>query len=63
MKTLLQQALDMFSLGYKEEAWKIAKLDKGLLPDVSKEEWFQFANKAIERRRREAESLLPDNYF
>lgn len=63
MQSILKQALDTFSLGHKEEAWGIAQLDTCLLPDVTKEQWFEFAELAIKRRQQEKTIKLPTNYY
>ena len=50
---ILNQALEALKNGNEEEAWKIAQQDEGLLPHVTKEQWIEFAYKAIERREQE----------
>lgn len=50
MKKTLNQALEIAKAGNWEKAWQVAQEDEGLLPEVTKSQWIEFAKKAIERR-------------
>ncbi len=53
MKTTLNQALEILKNGNEQEAWEVAQQDEGLNEGVTKEQWLDFANKAIARREAE----------
>ena len=53
MTTTLNQALEILKNGNEQEAWVVAQQDAGLNKGVTKEQWLDFANKAIARREAE----------
>ena len=53
----LNQALETAKNGNWNKAWEIAQQDEGLLPEVTKEQWIEFAKKAIDRRESEAQAM------
>ena len=54
-KMNLNEALEILGNGNEDKAWEVAQQDEGLNEGVTKEQWLDFAYKAIERRKAEAE--------
>jgi hypothetical protein len=51
---ILNEALRELEAGNVETAWTLAKMDEGLLPTVTRDQWLAFAYKAIaDRKERE----------
>lgn len=51
----VNKALEFFAAGDRLAAWKCAQLDEGLNEGVTMEQWLAWAEKAIARRKAEAE--------
>jgi len=56
MKTTHNQAIEILKNGNEQEAWEVAKQDEGLLPEVTKEQWLDFAKKVLAERENEPKS-------
>ena len=49
MKTTTQEALKEYKAGNVDKAWEIAQQDEGLLPEVTKTQWVEWAAKIAAR--------------
>jgi len=60
MKTTLQKALALYRVGNVDEAWAVAQQDEGLLPEVTREQWVEWAQKIVDRDKTKhiAETIL-----